>query len=101
MENELRALKLLVRLEVESAVHYLESARKRLAATDKAVELAQESRRIESEKYDLGKGTITDVLDVESALLEMRAARYSAMLDYNMQIARIRLVTGEYNESYR
>ena len=101
MENELRALKLQVRLEVESAVHYLESARKRLAATDKAVELAQESRRIESEKYDLGKGTITDVLDVESALLEMRAARYSAMVDYNMQIARIRFVTGEYNDSYR
>jgi len=101
MENALRALKLQVRLEVETAVCHLESARKRLAATDKAVELARESLRIEREKYDLGKGTITDVLDVESVLLEMRAARYSAMVDYNMQIARIRLMTGEYNESYR
>lgn len=101
LESGLRILRLQMRLEVESAACYLESARKRLAATDKAVELARESLRIEREKYDLGKGTISDVLDVESALLEMRAARYSAMADYNMQIARIRFVTGEYYESFR
>lgn len=101
MENSLRGLEMQIRLEVESAFHHLESARKRLAATDKAVEQAAESLRIEREKYELGKGTVTEVLDAESALLEMRASRHSAMADFNIQLARIRFVTGEYNESHR
>lgn len=101
LKNKLRELELQIRLEVESAGYHLASTRKRLAATGKAVEQALESLRIEKEKYDLGKGTITDVLDAESALLEMRTNRYVAMADYNLQIAFLRFATGEGNESDR
>ena len=87
--------------EVESAGYHIASIRKRLAAIEKAVEQALESLRIEKEKYDLGKGTITDVLDAESALLKMRTNRYVAIADYNLQIARLRFATGEGNESDR
>ena len=101
LKNKLRELELQIRLEVESAGYHLASTRRRLAATEKAVEQALESLRIEKEKYDLGKGTITDVLDAESALLEMRTNRYAAITDYNLQIAFLRFATGEGNESDR
>ena len=101
LENKLRGLELQIRLEVESAGYHIASTRKRLAAIGKAVEQALESLRIEKEKYDLGMGTITDVLDAESALLEMRTNRYVAITDYNLQIARLRFATGEGNESDR
>ncbi|MFO7916378.1 MAG: TolC family protein [Candidatus Krumholzibacteriales bacterium] len=100
-ENRLRDLELQIRIEVESAVYHLESSKKRLAATDKAVDKAFESLRIEREKYELGKGAVTDVLDAESALQKMRAARYSALADYNIQIARIRFKTGENHGSHQ
>ncbi|MCK7513550.1 MAG: hypothetical protein MZV70_62365 [Desulfobacterales bacterium] len=35
----------------------------RFKATEKSIEQAKESFRIESLKYELGKGSITDVLD--------------------------------------
>ena len=101
LKNKLREMELQIRLEVESAGYHIASTRKRLAAIGKAVEQALESLRIEKEKYDLGKGTITDVLDAESALLEMRTNRYVAIADYNLQIARLRFATGEGNESDR
>jgi len=41
----------------------------RFKATVKSIEQAKESLRIESLKYELGKGSITDVLDAQAALL--------------------------------
>ncbi|MBD3180419.1 MAG: hypothetical protein GF417_13100 [Candidatus Latescibacteria bacterium] len=96
LENSLRELKLRIRLEVESSILRLKSEEKRLAATEKAVAQALESLRIEREKYELGKGSVTDVLDAESALQKIRAARYSALADYQIHVARIRFKTGEY-----
>jgi len=42
---------------------------------------AEESPRIEREKYDLGKGSITDVLDAQSALLDSQTNYYRALAD--------------------
>ena len=41
------------------------SAQQRSQATQKAIEQAKESFRIETQKYDLGKGSITDVADAQ------------------------------------
>ncbi len=95
LEDGLRDLELQIRLEVESTVYNLESISKRLAVMEKAVEQALESLRIEREKYELGKGTVADVLDAESALLDMRTARQIAIADYSIQLARLRFATGE------
>jgi outer membrane protein len=101
LEEGLRYLELQIRLEVESAIYQIESISKRLAAMEKAVEQAMESLRIEREKYELGKGRVADVLDAESTLLEMRTARYIAMTDYNVQLARLRFATGDNDVSDR
>jgi len=67
----------------------------RVNATQKSIEQSKESFRIESLKYDLGKGSITDVLDAQSAQLEAETTYYQALTDYHISMARLKLATGE------
>lgn len=92
--ERLRRLELQVRLDVEAAALNIASASERVAATDKAIEQARESLRIEREKYDLGKGSITDVLDAQSALLDSQTTYYRALADHNVAWAQLRLAMG-------
>jgi outer membrane protein len=73
----------------------VDSARKRVRATRKAIEQSKESFRIESEKYDLGKGSITDVLDAQSAMLDAETTNYRALADYDIALAQLGRATGE------
>jgi len=94
-QANLRKLWLQIRLDVETALLNVDSARKRVQATQKAIEQSKESFRIESEKYDLGKGSITDVLDAQSAMLDADTNHYRALADYNISLAQLGLATGE------
>jgi len=94
-EEALRQLKLQIQLEVETATSNIESSRARIGVTKKAVEQAKESLRIEREKYDLGKGAITDVLDAQSALLDSQMNYYQGLAAYNTALSQFRLAVGE------
>ena len=94
-QANLRKLELQIRLDVETALLNVNSARKRVQATQKAIEQSKESFRIESEKYDLGKGSITDVLDAQSAMLDTQTNHYRALAEYNIALAQLGLATGE------
>lgn len=93
-KEKLRELELKIRLDVESAVFNLRSTRKRILVTEKAIEQANESLRIEMEKYNLGKGSITNILDAQSALLNVQTSHYIALADYNISIAQLQLAQG-------
>ena len=93
--ERLRKLELQIRLDVETAVLNIESALRRVEATEKTIEQAKESLRIEGEKYDLGKGTIVDVLDAQSALLESQTNYFRALADYHIAQAQWNWATGE------
>ena len=93
--HRLRELRLQIRLDVETAVLNVRSANERIGATKTALASADESLRIEREKYDVGKGSITDVLDAQSALLDSQTNYYRAMADYNTALAQVRLAVGE------
>jgi outer membrane protein TolC len=75
----------------------IDSARKRIEATQAAINQGKESLRIEQEKYGLGKGSITDVLDAQSALLESQTSYYRALADYHIAQAQLTLATGGSN----
>ena len=94
-EEAFRKLRLQIQLEVQTATSNIESTRARVGVTEKAVEQAKESLRIEREKYDLGKGAIVDVLDAQSALLNSQMNYYRALADYNTALAQFRLAVGE------
>ncbi|RLB14308.1 MAG: TolC family protein, partial [Deltaproteobacteria bacterium] len=51
--------------------------------------------RIEQEKYQLGKGSIIDVLDAQSALLNAQTNYYRSLADYRTARAQLRLAVGE------
>jgi len=93
-KEKLRELDLKIHLDVESAVFNLLSTRKRILVIEKAIEQANESLRIEMEKYNLGKGSITNILDAQSALLDVQTSHYIALADYNISIAQLQLAQG-------
>ena len=74
--SALRKLNLQVRQEVETAILDVDSSSERVKATATAIEQARESLRIETLKYNLGAGVITDVLDAQTALLVTETTYY-------------------------
>ena len=90
----LRKLQLRIRLDVGTATSNIQSTLARIGVMEKAVEQASESLRIEREKYDLGRGTIIDVLDAQSALLTSQMNYHRALADYNTALAEFHLATG-------
>ena len=75
------------RLELANAEAGVRAAAARIEASRLAVAQAQESLRIEQRKYELGLGTITDVLDAQSAAVESESLRARALADYSISLA--------------
>lgn len=71
-------------VEVRQRVLELDSGRAAVAAAEDAVRAAAEARRVVGERYRVGVGTQTDVLDAEFALLQ-------AELDHTRALAGLRL----------
>ena len=93
--QRLRSLALQIQLDVKTALLNIQSAYQQVQATKTAIEQATESLRIEREKYELGKGSITDVLDAQSSLLFTQTSYYRALSGYNVALAQYRLAVGE------
>ena len=48
-----------------------------------------------TQKYNWGKGTIVDVLDSQSALLDSHTNYYRALADYNTALSQFHLAVGD------
>lgn len=70
------------RLELSNAEASLRSAAAKIDASRPAVEQSQESLRIEQRKYELGQGTITDVLAAQTATNEAESLRARALANH-------------------
>ncbi|MDQ0290299.1 TolC family protein [Oligosphaera ethanolica] len=100
-EESLRESRLRIQVELQSALADIHSTHARYDVTSKSVQQAGESLRIEQEKYKQGKGSITDVLDAQSALLSLQTSCYAALADWNTALARLTLVSGRYDDAPR
>ena len=94
-KQRLRELKLQIRLEVQTATKNVTSARERVGATQKSIAQANESLRIERLKYESGKASITDVLDVQAELLKSQRNYYKALADYYISQRQLQLAKGQ------
>jgi outer membrane protein TolC len=94
-QERLRKLELQIRFEVETALSDIAAARERVQTSEQAVGQAEESFRIMKEKYDLGKGTMTDVLDAQTALVTAQTSYARALADLAVAGARRKLAVGE------
>ncbi|RPI36613.1 MAG: TolC family protein, partial [Nitrospiraceae bacterium] len=95
VRQEERALKLSISQEIKDAYLTIENARQRIEVTERAVETAEETLRIEALKYGTGAGTSTDVLDAETALLSTKTTYYQAVYDNKIAIAALQKAIGE------
>ncbi len=95
LKQRLRQLKLRVRVDVRGAAFNITASRQRVQATQTAVDQAIESLRIEQNQYRAGRGSITDVLDAQAALLGVKTHHIAALSDYNTAIAQWHLALGD------
>ncbi|MGQ9621524.1 MAG: TolC family protein [Bacteroidales bacterium] len=96
IKERLRKFEQQISLEIESAILNINSSRERIYALEKFIQQAEETLRIERLKYQLGKGAIIDVLDAQSALVEIQTNYYRALADYHVALSQLKLAIGEF-----
>jgi outer membrane protein TolC len=79
--------------DIRSARRALTSARQRIDQTRAAVEQAEESLRIRSDRYAEGLAQTSDVLRAEADLARSRLALAQAIYDYNVAVYRLEFLT--------
>ncbi|MFP4193297.1 MAG: TolC family protein [Candidatus Hydrogenedentota bacterium] len=94
-QQRLRRLELEIMLEVETAVSNVTSAFERVRVAEKSIAEAEESLKLERQKYTLGRGAVVDVLDAEEALLQAQTNYHGALADYQIAKAELQLAAGE------
>ena len=93
-EAEAERLKLAVRQEVWNAFSRVTEAYQTLETTQTLVVEALESHRLSRERYEAGAGTITELLDAQTALARSQASRVEAGWDYQIALAQFKRATG-------
>jgi len=93
-EAELRSKENKLRLDIITAWHKLDIAKKQVEVNLQAEEQADEAQRLVLKRYNNGVATITELLAGQALLDKARAEVVSAQFDRNVQAANLRLNTG-------
>ena len=83
-----------VRLEVRSAYYQLDAAEQQVKLARSAIAQADESFRINQNRYEGGLSTVTDMLRVEEAAHRAKADYWQAVYRVNASYAGVELATG-------
>jgi outer membrane protein len=86
-----------VRLEVRQAYYDQDSSRKQVEVARTAITQAQESLRINQDRYDGGLLTITDLLGAEEAARRSQADYWQAVYQFHISYANLELASGTLN----
>jgi outer membrane protein TolC len=86
-----------VRLEVRQAYYDQDASRQQVEVARTAIAQAQESLRINQNRYDGGLLTITDLLGVEEAARRSQADYWQAVYQYQISYANLELASGTLN----
>lgn len=93
-KEEKRKMVLAIDLEVEQARLFLEQAEKRLQVTKKMVEQAEESARLNRERFKEGVVLSSDLIDVENRLTDALVRRTGARTSRRIAVADLRRALG-------
>jgi outer membrane protein TolC len=83
-----------VRLDVRQAYYEQDSSRQQVAVARAAIVQAQESLRINQDRYDAGLITITDVLGAEETAHRTQADYWTAVYQFRTSYANLELASG-------
>jgi len=84
-----------VDLQVKQAYYTVQQAKKKIAVTEDAEAAADETLRLNKEKYNLGAGTMLDLINAQSSYTEARSNRIQALYDYKFAVARLQRAMGQ------
>ncbi len=97
-EQRLKTVDNQLRLDIETASSSLADSRSRVTTAERVVEQADESFRIEQERYRLGAGAMVDLLLAQAADVTAVANYTQALYDYNAAVVAYRKATGTLEE---
>jgi outer membrane protein len=83
-----------VRLDVRSAYYQFDAAQQQVKVARSAIAQAEESLRINQNRYEGGLSTVTDMLRVEEAAHRAKADYWQAVYRMNASYAGVELATG-------
>jgi outer membrane protein TolC len=86
-----------VRLEVRQAYYDQDASRQQVEVASAAIAQAQESLRINQDRYDGGLLTITDLLGAEEAAHRSQADYWQAVYQFHISYANLELASGTLN----
>lgn len=86
-----------VRLEVRRAYYNLDSARREVEVARLSIAQAQDSLRIDQDRYDGGLTTVTDLLSAEEAALRSQTNYWEAVCRFHTSYASVELASGTLN----
>jgi outer membrane protein len=94
-EIAVRQAELDITAEIKKTMLDLEASGKALDVTHKGLRSAEEDRRIAEERYNLGAGTLLDLLVANANLVTAEAARINATYDFFIALRTMEYVLGE------
>jgi len=86
-----------IRLEVRRAYYDVDAARQQVDVARATIAAAQESLRINQDRYDSGLSTITDLLAAEEAARRSQTDYWEALYRYHTGYANLELASGTLN----
>ena len=93
-----------VRLQIAQtmarAVAQVELAKRRVALSQRAIDLANENIKIESDRFNLGKSTNFDVLNRQEELRQAELRKAQAIVDWHKAEASVQALTGDILPTY-
>ena len=87
-----------VRLEIGRAFYDVESACEQVEVSRAASAQAQESVRINRNRYDSGLATITDLLQIQQAMTQAQTNYWNAVYQCRISYANLQLASGTLNQ---
>ncbi len=82
------------------AVAQIELARRRVALSQRAIELANENIKVETDRFNLGKATNFDVLGRQEELRQAELRKAQAMIDWHKAETVVEALTGDILPTY-
>jgi outer membrane protein len=82
------------------AVAQLEVAKRRILLSQRAIELANENIKVETDRFNLGKSTNFDILNRQEELRQAEIRKAQAMIDFHKAETVVQALTGDILPAY-